>query len=171
MDSFRLRALRRRRGRQGEHRHTPAESGDAGAALGPQANEKRPPTLEDVERCLRRSGAVFRHLAGGHHPRVTKCRKSVRAGSLQVEQPRGLAAAVCDCWRTPAAGLGLGSLWFATTRGCTPTLARIPNGIAAGHALSRPPECRRPQRIALTLKVMHAFPMTHHVECVVLLTR
>jgi hypothetical protein len=46
------------------------------AALGPQTNEKRPLTLEDVERCLRRSGAVFRRLAGGHHPRVTRCRSS-----------------------------------------------------------------------------------------------
>ena len=28
-----------------------------------------------------------------------------------------------------------------------------------------------PQRIALTLRIIGVFPMTHHVECVALLTR
>jgi hypothetical protein len=63
----------------------------------------------------------------------------------------------------------LGSLSFAITRTWTPTPARVPNGIAAGHGLVRPHERRRPQRIAPTLRVMYVFPMTHHVECVALL--
>ena len=60
----------------------------------------------------------------------------------------------------------MGSLSFAITRSWTPTQARVQNGIAAGHGLVRPHECRRPQTIALTLRVMYVFPMTHHVECV-----
>ena len=54
----------------------------------------------------------------------------------------------------------MGSLSFAITRSWTPTPARVQNGIAAGHGLVRPHECRRPQRIALTLRVMYVFPMT-----------
>ncbi len=50
----------------------------AWAALGPQANEKRPLTMEDVGRCLRRSGVVFRHSAGGRRPRGTRCRSRAR---------------------------------------------------------------------------------------------
>lgn len=48
--------------------HTPevrsvgwATVADAGAAVGPQSNEKRPLTLTDAERRLCRSGAVFDH--------------------------------------------------------------------------------------------------------------
>jgi len=33
------------------------------------------------------------------------------------------------------------------------------------------PERGRPQRIAFTLVIIGAFPMTHHVECVALLER
>ena len=60
----------------------------------------------------------------------------------------------------------MGSLSFAITRSWTPTLARVQDGIAARHGPVRPPERTRPQRIALTLRVMYGFPMTHHVECI-----
>ena len=62
----------------------------------------------------------------------------------------------------------MGSLSFAITRIGTPRRARVQNGIAAGHGLVRPHERRRPQAIALTLRVLYIFPMTHHVECAAL---
>jgi hypothetical protein len=47
----------------------------------------------------------------------------------------------------------------------------VPGDIAAVQRLvcSHERSCR--QRIALTLRIIGVFPMTHHVECVALLTR
>ena len=46
----------------------------------------------------------------------------------------------------------------------------VPSGKAAGQRLvcSHERSCR--QRIAPTLRIIGVFPMTHHVECVALLT-
>jgi len=46
----------------------------------------------------------------------------------------------------------------------------VPSDKAAGQRLvcSHERSCR--QRIALTLRTIGAFPMTHHVECVAILT-
>lgn len=51
------------------------------------------------------------------------------------------------------------------------SVARNPHDIAAGQRPPSPPEPSRPQGIALTLRIISVFPMTHHVECVALLTK
>ena len=80
-------------------------------------------------------------------------------------------AAVCDLRSSLTGGLGLGSLSFAKPRNGVPPSPDVQNGIAAGQGLVRLHERKRAQRIAVTLRVMYASPMTHHVECVALLTR
>jgi hypothetical protein len=66
-------------------------------ALGPQTNGKRPLTLEDIGSRLRRSGAVFRHLDGGHHPRVTRCRSRARTrGGAGAAGPGGSRWCACS---------------------------------------------------------------------------
>ena len=65
----------------------------------------------------------------------------------------------------------MGSLSFAIARNWTLTTAGVKNDIAAGQGLVRPHARGRPQTIALRLTVMYVFPMTHHVECVALLTK
>lgn len=65
----------------------------------------------------------------------------------------------------------MGSLSFAIALTRTLATARFQNGIAAGHGLFRSLERRGSQGIAPTLSVRDVFPMTHHVECVALLTK
>jgi hypothetical protein len=65
----------------------------------------------------------------------------------------------------------MGSLWFAKARNLAPAPAVPEDGIAAGQRPVPPPARSRSQRIALTLSPIGGFPMTHHVECVALLTR
>jgi hypothetical protein len=50
-----------------------------------------------------------------------------------------------------------------------PTAAAI--GPVTVEGFARPPERNRPQRIAFTLRTVAVFPMTHHAECVALLTK
>ncbi len=64
-----------------------------------------------------------------------------------------------------------GSVSFAKARNTAPVPAVPEDGIAAGQRPVSPPERSRPQRIALTLILVGVFPMTHHVECVALLTQ
>ena len=63
----------------------------------------------------------------------------------------------------------MGSLSLAITRKRGPMLASVQDGIAAGHGLGLSHERKRPQRMALTLRLMYVFPMTSHTECVALL--
>ncbi|HEY9566177.1 MAG TPA: hypothetical protein VIR30_20645 [Nocardioides sp.] len=51
----------------------------------------------------------------------------------------------------------------------SPTDASV--DIIAGQRNSLAQEGRRSQRIAFTLATIKVFPMTHHVECVALLTK
>ncbi|MGY0541554.1 hypothetical protein ACW14X_28830 [Nocardioides sp. YJ-D4] len=67
--------------------------------------------------------------------------------------------------------LGLGSLWFAEGRNRVLAPADTQDGIAAAQRIVLAQESRQPQRIALTLASIKAFPMTHHVEAVALLER
>ena len=59
---------------------------------------------------------------------------------------------------------------FATTRKGAPKPSVLSTGIAAGQRLLWPNERSQPQGIALTLTTIGVLPMTHHVECVALLT-
>lgn len=65
----------------------------------------------------------------------------------------------------------MGSLCSAKARNPAPPPAVPEDGIAAGQRPVSPPEHSRPQRIAPTLSAVDVFPMTHHVECVALLTK
>jgi len=60
----------------------------------------------------------------------------------------------------------LGSLWFAKARNTAPAPAVPKDGIAAGQRLVSPKERSQPQRIAVALNSIGAFPMTFHLECV-----
>jgi hypothetical protein len=51
------------------------------------------------------------------------------------------------------------------------TSATAENGIGAGQRPVWPHGRSRPQLIELTLSTIGVFPMTHHVECVAILTR
>jgi len=64
---------------------------------------------------------------------------------------------------SPALGLG------RTETALAPAVPE--GGIAAGQGPVSPPERGRPQRIAFTLVIVGAFPMTSHVECVALLEK
>jgi hypothetical protein len=50
-------------------------------------------------------------------------------------------------------------------------LRAFPTAEAAGQRLVSTAERSRRQRFAFTLRTVGVFPMTHHVECVALLTK
>lgn len=65
----------------------------------------------------------------------------------------------------------MGSLSFANAFNAAPPSSTAQMSITAGQGLVSPGERSRSQPVAVTLTVMYVFPMTHHVECVALLTK
>lgn len=115
--------------------------------------------------------AATRQLKAHSRVRVLRSGAVRRRGSAHpLSEPR-MHDTGCSRLRRSAGGLGLGSLSFAIARNWTPAPAGVQNDIAAGHGLVPPHECRRPQRIALTLSIMYVFPMTSHLELVAQLSR
>ncbi|GEP32781.1 hypothetical protein NSZ01_05490 [Nocardioides szechwanensis] len=60
---------------------------------------------------------------------------------------------------------------MANSRSGVLTTSGLTGGIAAGQRAILPVGYSQSQAIALTLRPVDLFPMTHHVECVVLLER
>ena len=65
----------------------------------------------------------------------------------------------------------MGSLWFATGRNRVLAPVEAQSDVAAGQRMDLTQESSRSLTIAFTLATIKAFPMTHHVECVALLTK